>query len=377
MIRFNEAPYIGTEFSHIQKAIESGKLSGGGEYTNLCQEWLTEMCGDAAGVLLTTSCTHAMELAAMLADVQQGDEVIMPSFTFVSTATAFVQRGARIVFVDIRPDTLNIDETKIEDAITERTKIIVPVHYAGVGCEMDSISALASSYKLAVIEDAAQGVKASYKGKMLGSIGDFGCYSFHDTKNFTMGEGGAIVIKDKDLLDRAEILREKGTNRSLFFRGMVDKYTWVDKGSSYIPSELNAAYLYPQLLEAESIISDRMASWELYHSLLSPLAEQGIIELPFIPEDRQHNAHMFYIKTKDLEERTSLISFLAGREITAVFHYVPLHTSPAGKKYGRFHGIDEYTTRESERILRLPLFYGLAPDSVRYIADSIAEFYCK
>jgi len=377
MIRFNEAPYIGTEFSHIQKAIESGQLSGGGEYTNLCQEWLKEKCGDTAGVLLTTSCTHAMEMAAMLADVREGDEIIMPSFTFVSTATAFVQRGASIVFIDIRPDTLNMDESLIENAITERTKAIVPVHYAGVGCEMDSIMEIASAYKLTVIEDAAQGVMATYKGKMLGAIGDFGCYSYHDTKNFTMGEGGAIVIKNKDLYEKAEILREKGTNRSMFFRGMVDKYTWVDKGSSYIPSELNAAYLYPQLHAAESIICDRMASWELYKSLLSPLAEQGFIELPFIPEDRCHNAHMFYIKTKNLEERALLITFLTGRDIIAVFHYVPLHSSPAGKKYGRLHGTDDYTTRESERILRLPLFYGLTADSVRHVADSIVGFYSK
>ena len=375
MIRFNEAPYIGKEFSYIEKAIRSGKLSGGGEFTDLCQKWLQEKCGDSAGVLLTTSCTHAMELAAMLVDIKEGDEIIMPSFTFVSTATAFVQRGARIVFVDIRPDTLNINETRIESAITNRTKTIVPMHYAGVGCEMDEISTIASAYKIAVIEDAAQGVMAKYKGKGLGSIGDFGCFSFHDTKNFTMGEGGAIVIKDAALYEKAEIFREKGTDRSKFFRGMVDKYTWVDKGSSYIPSELNAAYLYPQLLEADLIIKDRMASWELYHSLLSPLAEQGIIKLPDIPEYCAHNAHMFYIRTKSFKERASLISFLGDRDITAVFHYIPLHTSPAGKKYGRFNGTDEFTTYESERVLRLPLFYGLSAENVRYIADSIIEFY--
>ena len=374
-ICFNKAPYIGTEFSHIQEAIETGKLSGGGLYTNLCQEWMEEKCGGMAGVLLTTSGTHALEMAVMLAGIEEDDEVIMPSYTFASTATAFIQRGARIVFVDIRPDTLNIDETKIENAITNRTKVIIPMHYAGVGCAMDEISEITSAYNLTVIEDAAQGVMATYKGKMLGSIGDFGCYSFHDSKNFTMGEGGAIIIRDKDLFEKGEIFREKGTDRSRFFRGEVEEYTWVDKGSSYIPSELNAAYLYPQLLEAEEIIKDRMALWELYHSLLSSLEENSIIGLPVIPAECLHNAHMFYIKTKSFEERASLIIFLEKRGITAVFHYVPLHSSPAGMKYGRFHGADEYTTSESKHILRLPLYYGLSPESVRYVADSIIEFY--
>lgn len=374
MISFNVPPIVGNELQFIQEAISNQKICGDGEFTRRCNGKLQEMTGTEKA-LLTTSCTHATEMAALLTDIREGDEVIMPSYTFVSTADAFVLRGAKVVFVDIRPDTMNIDEKKIEEAITDRTRAIVPVHYAGVGCEMDTIMDLARRHDLYVIEDAAQGVMASYKGKPLGSIGDYGCFSFHETKNLSMGEGGALLVNDASKVEEAEIIREKGTNRSKFFRGQIDKYTWVNYGSSYLPSDMNAAYLWGQLLEADMIYQDRMDSWSHYYEELRGLAENGRIELPYIPEDCIHNAHMFYIKTKDIEERTQLIDYLKQNEIQAVFHYIPLHTAPAGKKFGRFAGEDRYTTRESERILRLPIYFGLKEDQVEYICEKIREFY--
>lgn len=376
MINFNVPPIIGTEVDYVKKAIENHKICGDGEFTKKCSEWIEKTTGTKKA-LLTTSCTHATEMAAILADIQPGDEVIMPSYTFVSTADAFVLRGAKAVFVDIRPDTMNIDEKLIEDAITDKTKAIIPVHYAGVACEMDEICRIAEKHNLFVIEDAAQGVMATYKGKQLGTIGDYGCYSFHETKNYSMGEGGALLIKDPANIEMAEIVREKGTNRSKFFRGQIDKYTWVEAGSSYLPSELNAAYLWGQLEQAETIFKDRMNSWELYYDLLKDLKESGNIELPYIPDNCGHNAHMFYIKTKNLEERTALIGYLKKNDILATFHYIPLHSAPAGIKYGEFHGEDKYTTSESERLLRLPLYYGLKKEEVEYIVQKIKEFYKK
>ena len=324
---------------------------------------------------MTTSCTHATELAAILADIKPGDEIIMPSYTFVSTANAFVLRGGVPVFVDIRPDTMNIDEKQIEAAITEKTKAIVPVHYAGVACEMDTIMDIAKRHNLLVIEDAAQGVMASYKGKALGSIGDYGCYSFHETKNYSMGEGGALLIRDREHVERAEIIREKGTDRSKYFRGQVDKYRWQEFGSSYLPSELNVAYLYAQLEMADQINEARLARWNEYYKLLTPLAQAGRIELPVVPEGCVHNAHMFYIKTADEHERQELINYLKERDILAVYHYVPLHSAPAGIKYGRFNGEDVYTTKESERLLRLPMYYGLTAEETAFVADQVKEFY--
>lgn len=374
MIHFNVPPVVGNEIDFIKQAIANHKICGDGEFTKQCNSKLEEMTG-AKSVLLTTSCTHATEMAAILADIKEGDEVIMPSYTFVSTADAFVLRGATVVFVDIKPETMNIDETLIEAAITEKTKAIVPVHYAGVSCEMDEIMAIAKKHNLMVIEDAAQGVMATYKGKALGTIGTFGCYSFHETKNLSMGEGGALLINDEKYKEDAEIIREKGTDRAKFFRGQIDKYTWVNYGSSYLPSDLNAAYLWGQLLEADKINDARMDLWECYRENLQSLADEGKIELPFIPEHCTHNAHMFYIKAKDLQERSSLISFLKDHEVNAVFHYIPLHTAPAGKKFGRFVGEDKYTTKESERLMRLPMYYGLTKDEVKYICDQVKEFY--
>ena len=374
MIKFNVPPFIGDEITNIQKAIDSQKICGGGRFTKSCNIWMEEKF-NANKVLLTTSCTHALEMAAILADIKPGDEVIMPSYTFVSTADAFVQRGATIVFVDIRPDTMNIDENLIEDAITDKTKAIVVVHYAGVSCEMDTITDIAKRHNLFVVEDAAQGVMSTYKGKALGTIGDFGCYSFHETKNYSMGEGGAILIKDDKYIEKAEITREKGTNRSQFFRGQIDKYTWVDYGSSYLPSELNAAYLYAQLKNADKINENRLNSWNLYYDLLKPLADEGFIELPHIPEGCEHNAHMFYIKAKDLEERTKLIKFMKDNEISLAFHYIPLHSAPAGLKFGRFHGEDVYTTKESDRLVRLPMYYGLSTEEIQYVVKYIKKFY--
>lgn len=374
MIKFNVPPFIGDEITNIQKAIDSQKICGDGRFTKSCNIWMEEKF-NANKVLLTTSCTHALEMAAILADIKPGDEVIMPSYTFVSTADAFVQRGATIVFVDIRPDTMNIDENLIEDAITDKTKAIVVVHYAGVSCEMDTITDIAKRHNLFVVEDAAQGVMSTYKGKALGTIGDFGCYSFHETKNYSMGEGGAILIKDDKYIEKAEITREKGTNRSQFFRGQIDKYTWVDYGSSYLPSELNAAYLYAQLKNADKINENRLNSWNLYYDLLKLLADEGFIELPHIPEGCEHNAHMFYIKAKDLEERTKLIKFMKDNEISLAFHYIPLHSAPAGLKFGRFHGEDVYTTKESDRLVRLPMYYGLSTEEIQYVVKYIKKFY--
>ncbi len=374
MIGFNAAPFTGKEFDYIRQAIEAEHICGDGMFTKKCNGWIEERTGTAKA-LLTTSCTHATEMAALLLNIQPGDEVIMPSYTFVSTANAFVLRGAVPVFVDIRPDTMNLDENLIEEAITEKTRAIVPVHYAGVACEMDKIMELAGKYRLAVVEDAAQGVCSFYKGKALGTMGDYGCFSFHETKNFSMGEGGALLIRDSEHVEDAEILREKGTNRSKFFRGQVDKYTWVNQGSSYLPSDMNAAYLWAQLELADQITADRMKSWNAYNEQLKPLKDQGRIELPSVPEDCVHNAHMFYLKAKDLEERTKLIAYLKEAEIQTVFHYVPLHTGEAGKKLGRFSGVDRYTTKESERILRLPMYYGLRDEQVSYISERIKEFY--
>lgn len=376
MINFNIPPCAPKAMEYMEKAIKNHKISGDGEFTKLCSAWFEEKTG-AAKVLLTTSCTHATEMAALLADIKPGDEVIMPSYTFCSTADAFVLRGAKVVFVDIRPDTMNIDETLIEDAITDKTRAIVPVHYAGVACEMDTIMDIAKRHNLLVIEDAAQGVMSTYKGKALGTIGDYGCYSFHETKNYSMGEGGAILLHDIEDRDRAEIIREKGTNRSKFFRGQIDKYTWVNAGSSYLPSDLNAAYLWAQLEIADKIYDDRMATWNLYYKELTPLRDAGYIDLPVVPEGCVHNAHMFYIKAKDLAERTELISFLKSNEISTVFHYIPLHGAPAGQKYCVFHGEDKYTTRESERLARLPLYYGIEKEKVLTVCQKIKEFYSK
>lgn len=372
-IPFNRPPYLGTELGHISIAIHSHKICGDGAFTKKCSDWLEDNtgCGKA---LLTTSGTSALEMAAILADIKEGDEVIMPSFTFVSTANAFVIRGSRIVFIDIRPDTMNIDERQIEAAITEHTKAIVPVHYAGVSCEMDTIMNLAETYRLQVIEDAAQAITSRYKGRPLGTLGNFGCLSFHETKNVSMGEGGAIFLRDSKNFERAEIIREKGTDRSKFFRGEIDKYTWADIGSSYLPSELNTAYLWGQFESIDLIMKDRMNSWNTYMQELSPLAEKGQIEVPFIPDECEHNAHIFYIKVKDIDERAALISFLREKGISAVFHYVPLHSSPAGRRYGRFCGEDLYTTKESERLMRLPLYYNMG-DAVYEVVDTVRKFY--
>ena len=374
MIPFNVPPYTGKELDYIKQAIESQKICGDGQFTKKCKEWMMQQTG-TADALLTTSCTHALELAAILSDIQPGDEVIMPSYTFVSTADAFVLRGAKIVFVDIRPDTMNIDENLIEEVITEKTKALVPVHYAGVSCEMDKILAIAKKYGLYVVEDAAQGVMASYKGQALGAIGDFGCFSFHETKNYSMGEGGALLIKDPAYIEKAEITREKGTNRSKFFRGQVDKYTWVDYGSSYLPSDMNAAYLYAQLEVAEVINKDRLNSWNLYYESLEPLQDDGYIELPYVPKECKHNAHMFYIKVKDLYERTRLIAHLKENGIASAFHYVPLHSSPAGKRFGKFSGEDVYTTVESDRLLRLPMYYGLKESDMKYVTEMTYKYF--
>lgn len=376
MINFNVPPFTGKEIEYMKQAVDAQKICGDGQFTKKCNQWLEEKT-KTKKALLTTSCTHALELAALLAEVKQGDEVIMPAFTFVSTADAFVLRGAVPVFVDIRPDTMNIDEKKIEAAITERTVGIVPVHYAGVSCEMDTIMEIARRHNLWVIEDAAQGIMSTYKGKALGAIGDFGCFSFHETKNYSMGEGGALLIQDGKHIENAEIFREKGTNRSKFFRGQIDKYTWVNYGSSYLPSDMNAGYLWAQLEMAEEINEIRLRRWNQYYENLKPLEEAGKIELPVIPEECVHNAHMFYIKTKDLEERTEFIQYLKEKGVWAVFHYIPLHTAPAGLKFGRFHGEDEYTTRESERLVRLPMFYKLTEEEVDYICNVVKEFYGK
>ena len=376
MIRFNDPPYVGKETEYMKATIDSHKICGDGEFTKRCNAWIEEHTGTAKA-LLTTSGTQALEMAALLSDIQPGDEVILPSYTFVSTANAFVLRGAKLVFVDIRPDTMNIDEKLIEDAITDKTRAIVPVHYAGVGCEMDTIMDIAKRHNLVVVEDAAQGVNAFYKGRALGSIGDYGCFSFHETKNYSMGEGGAILINRPEQIEDAEIIREKGTDRSRFFRGQVDKYTWVNIGSSFLPSDINAAYLMAQLEMADEINENRLQSWARYNEGLQDLAQEGVIELPYIPEECAHNAHMFYIKTKDMEERKALISYLKERDIAAVFHYVPLHSAPAGLRFGRFHGEDRYTTKESERLLRLPMYYNLSESDQQKVIDAVHGFYHK
>lgn len=374
MIPFNVPPCVGNEEKYIAQAIANHKLCGDGEFTKKCNAKLEQMTGTAKA-LLTTSCTHATEMAAILSKIWPGDEVIMPSYTFVSTANAFVLRGATAVFVDIRPDTMNIDETKIEEAITEKTKAIVPVHYAGVSCEMDTIMAIAQKYDLKVIEDAAQGIMSTYKGKPLGTIGDYGCFSFHETKNISMGEGGALLIANPADIETAEIVREKGTNRSKFFRGEIDKYSWVEAGSSYLPSELNAAYLWGELESAEEIYKNRMDTWQYYHSQLENMEKNGKIKRPVIPENCVHNAHMYYIKAKDLDERTRLLAYLKENGVSAVFHYIPLHSAAAGIKYGRFFGEDQYTTKESERLLRLPLYYGMKEEDREKVVRCVEAFY--
>lgn len=375
MICFNVPPHTGKAMQYMMECVEAQKICGDGKYTKKCNAWFEEKTGTSK-CLLTTSCTHALEMAALLCDIKEGDEVIMPAYTFVSTANAFVLRGAKIVFTDIRPDTMNMDENKIEEAITEKTKVIAPVHYAGVACEMDKITEIAHRHNLKVVEDAAQGVMAAYRGKALGTIGDFGCYSFHETKNYSMGEGGALLIGDKNLVEQAEIIREKGTDRSKFNRGEVDKYTWRSYGSSFLPSDLNAAYLYAQLEMAQEMNRARLHIYNTYYKNLQPLAKAGKIELPVVPDGCEHNAHMFFIKTADLRERTALIAHMKEKEILAVSHYVPLHSSPAGLRYGRFVGEDRYTTKESERILRLPMYYGLTEEENAYIIDAVKEFYC-
>lgn len=374
IIKFNVPTYTGDEGKCIREAVSGHHICGDGIFTRRCNEWF-EKHFDARKVMLTTSGTAALDMAMMLCNLQPGDEVILPSYTFSSTANAAVLCGAKLVFVDVRPDTMNIDEKKIEKAITDRTKAIIVVHYAGVACEMDEIKGIAHRNGLVLIEDAAQAVMSTYKGKYLGTVGDFGCYSFHETKNLTMGEGGAIIINDDKYIEAAEILREKGTNRSKFYRGQIDKYTWIDKGDSYLPSELNAAYLYPQLEKADEITEHRLACWNRYHHELEVLADKGCISLPVVPESCNHNAHMFYIKTGDIEERTRLMAFLKERDIESVFHYIPLHSAPAGRKYGRFDGRDEYTTKESERLLRLPMHCEIQEDDVDRICKSIKEFY--
>lgn len=374
MIPFNIPSYLGTEDEMIATAIKNRKICGDGEFTKKCNEKLEEIT-NAPKALITTSGTSALEMAAVMCNLKQGDEVILPSYTFSSTANAFALRGAKLVFVDIRPDTMNIDETKIEAAITDKTKVIIPVHYAGVACEMDTIMDIAKRHNILVVEDAAQAVMSYYKGKALGTIGDFGCFSFHETKNYSMGEGGAILINNEKDIERAEIIREKGTNRSVFLRGQVDKYTWVDIGSSYLQSELNCAYLYAQIEDPNIINDDRLASWDKYYDALKPLADAGKIERPVIPEGCVHNAHMFFIKAKDLEERTRLIKHLKENGVGAVFHYIPLHSAPAGLAFGRFDGEDKFTTKESERLLRLPMYYGLTNEDIDIVVKAIYDFY--
>lgn len=374
MILFNIPPYIGTEDKMIETAIKNRKICGDGEFTKKCSEKLEQITG-AKKVLMTTSGTSALEMAAVMCNLKEDDEVILPSYTFSSTANAFALRGAKLVFVDIRPDTLNIDETKIEAAITDKTKVIIPVHYAGVACEMDTIMDIAKRHNLLVVEDAAQAIMSSYKGRALGTIGDFGCFSFHETKNYSMGEGGAILINNAKDMERAEIIREKGTNRSIFLRGQVDKYTWVDIGSSYLQSELNCAYLFAQIQDPNIINNDRLATWNKYYNALKPLDDAGKIELPVIPEGCIHNAHMFYIKAKDLQERTALIKHLKENGVTAVFHYIPLHSAPAGIEFGRFDGEDKYTTKESDRLCRLPMYYGLSAQDINTVVNAIFDFY--
>lgn len=372
MIPFNRAVYLPEAHKYVNEVIQSSKIAGDGKYTKLCSTWMEEKF-NARKVLLTTSCTAAIEMTAILLEIKDGDEIIMPSYTFVSTANAYVLRGAKVVFVDIRPDTMNINEELIESAITDRTKAIVVVHYAGVSCEMDYIMNIAHKYNIPVVEDAAQGVMSSYKGKALGTIGDFGCYSFHETKNYTMGEGGALVINNEKYINRAEIIREKGTNRTRFFRGEIDKYSWVDLGSSFLPSEFNVSYLYGQLLVADIINKDRLSSWKYYYDNLQEYAKKGLIELPIVPKECQHNAHMFYVKFSDLQERSRFLDDMKAKEIGCVFHYVPLHSSEGGIKYGHLSGQDKWTTKESERLVRLPMYYQLGKDK-ETVVEKIVEY---
>ena len=374
MISFNVPPYTGRETEYMRQAVENLHISGDGPFTKKCAEWMQERFG-VKRALLTTSGSTALDMAALLCGLERGDEVILPSFTFSSTANSFVMAGAKLVFVDIRPDTMNIDEELIEDAITGKTKVIVPVHYAGVACEMDTILDIARRHGLKVVEDAAQGVMSTYRGKALGTLGDFGCFSFHETKNYSMGEGGALLLHREEDILRAEILREKGTNRSQFFRGQVAKYNWVDYGDSYLPSDLNAAYLWAQLEKAEEINANRLATWNAYHEAFRELQEAGRIGLPTVPEECVHNAHMYYIKCRDLEDRTAFIRFMKERDIGCVFHYVPLHSAPAGLKFGRFHGEDRYTTKESDRLVRLPMYYGMTEKDRETVIGAVLEFF--
>lgn len=374
MINFNIPPFIGTEIDYMKQAVENKKICGDGPFTKKCNRWFEDRF-NAQKVLLTTSGTTALEMATLLCDLHEGDEVILPSYTFSSTATSVVLTGAKLVFVDIRPDTMNIDETKIEDAITSKTKAIMVVHYAGVACEMDTIMEIAKRHNLKVIEDAAQGVMSTYKGRYLGTIGDFGCYSFHETKNYSMGEGGALVINNPEYNEKAEILREKGTNRAKFFRGQVDKYTWVDYGSSYLPSDLNAAYLWAQLEEADEINANRLQSWNRYNQAFKKLEEEGKLELPTIPDECVHNAHMYYVKLKDLDQRTDFLSYMRENDIYSVFHYIPLHSAPAGIKFGEFRGKDQYTTLESERLARLPMYYGVSEEDLSYVIKKVIDYF--
>lgn len=374
MVDFNIPPFVGTELEYVRQATENHKISGDGPFSERCHSWMEERF-NTNKALLTTSGTAALEMAAVLCDLQPGDEVILPSFTFSSTATAFVSVGATLVFVDVRPDTMNIDESKIEAAITNKTRVIVPVHYAGVACEMGTILDIARRHNLIVVEDAAQGVMSTYKGRALGTLGTFGCFSFHETKNYSMGEGGALLINDPAHIERAEIIREKGTNRQRFFRGQVDKYTWVDRGSSYLQSDLNAAYLWAQLEQAETINDDRLASWNEYDEAFRPMSEKGLFKVPTIPQECQHNAHMYYVKCKDLSERTAFMKHLRESGVSSVFHYIPLHSSPAGRRFGRFDGEDTFTTAESERLVRLPMYYGLSHDDRKCVIDAVSKFY--
>ena len=376
MIPFNIPPFTGKEFDNMREAVKNQKICGDGPFTKRCNEWM-ENRFNARKVMLTTSGSSALDMAALLCGLEPGDEVILPSFTFSSTANSFVLAGAKLVFVDIRPDTMNIDEMKIESAITDRTRVICPVHYAGVACEMDTIMDIARRHNLLVVEDAAQGVMSTYKGKALGTIGDFGCYSFHETKNYSMGEGGAIIINNEKYIEKAEILREKGTNRSQFFRGQVAKYNWVDFGDSYLASDLNAAYLWAQLEIADEINNNRLATWNTYYTSFKPLEERGIITLPTIPEECVHNAHMFYIKCKDLETRQEYIKYMKDNDILCVFHYVPLHSAPAGLKFGRFVGEDEHTTPDSDRLVRLPMYYNMAKEDLEKVINKTIEFFLK
>lgn len=371
MVDFNVPPYVGTEMKYVQEAVNNHKICGDGPFTKKCHKWL-EGTFNAQKVLLTTSGTSALEMAALLCDLKPGDEVILPSFTFSSTATAFVLCRAKLVFVDIRPDTMNIDENKIEQAITDKTKVICVMHYAGVACEMDRIMEIAKKHNLLVVEDAAQAVMSTYKGKALGTIGDFGCFSFHETKNYSMGEGGALLIKDPKYNEKAEILREKGTDRSKFLRGQVDKYTWKDYGSSYLPSEMNAAYLWAQLEVADEINNNRLNAWNTYYN---ELKDFKYIDLPVVPDGCKHNAHMFYIKVKNLDERTKIQKFLRDNKIYTAFHYIPLHSAPAGIKFGRFNGVDEFTTKESERLFRLPMYYGITEDDCKLVVKHIKKYF--